>query len=98
MNQRISDTVSDLITYLFLSEEETCEVISTEDFLSRIEQFNQSIREGKIDTEEIMVGSLDVEALYPSIDIDCRTKSPMTKSPLTKSLWTKSPPDKIPSG
>ena len=59
MNQRVSDVVSDLMTYLFLTEQKTAEVVSTEDFLSKIEAFNKLVREEKIQAEEIMVSSLD---------------------------------------
>ena len=85
MNQRISDVFLDLLTYLFMSEQETAEVISTEDFLSKIEAFNDKIRQGKTNDEEIMVGSLDVEALYPSIDVDLAAsivKAKIMESPL----------------
>ena len=42
---------------------------SSEDLLSRIELLNKKIREKKIGSSKMMVGSLDVEALYPSIDV-----------------------------
>merc|ERR1711954_234440 len=70
MNQRISDMVSDILGYLFQADNNNVEVTSTEDFLSRIEDLNQQIREGKVNGDQLMVGSLDVEALYPSIDVN----------------------------
>ena len=79
MNQRISDLCSDILGGVFNSEDETCEVQSSEDLISRIEDLNGKIRAGEVDSGHMMTGSLDVEALYPSIDVKkageiCRDK------------------------
>ena len=36
--------------------------------MSAVEDLNQQIREGLVDDQRIMIASLDVSALYPSID------------------------------
>ena len=36
--------------------------------MSKVELFNERIRRGELEGEELVLGSLDVEALYPSID------------------------------
>ena len=85
MNQRISDLCSDALGALFSADEDGCEVQSTEDLLSRINELNRQIREKDVNSSSMMVGSLDVEALYPSINVKrageiCRDK--VTKSDL----------------
>ena len=44
------------------------ELTSTEDFLSVKESTNKLIKEGKIDPDDFVIGSLDVENLYGSIN------------------------------
>ena len=66
MNQRVSDLTTDILQTLF-KHEETCEATSTEDFLSKVEDINEKINRGEVLPESMVVGSLDVEALYPSI-------------------------------
>ena len=51
------------------SANRSAECTSREDYISRIEDLNKEIREGEIDSSKLMVGSLDVEALYPSIRV-----------------------------
>ena len=68
MNQRVSDLCSDVLGAVYNSEEGH-EVQSAEHLLSRIEELNAKIRKKEINSERMMVGSLDVEALYPSIDV-----------------------------
>ena len=46
----------------------TSESISTEDMIASIDALNKDIHDNKIDSKNLMVGSLDVEALYPSIN------------------------------
>ena len=68
MNQRTSDLLSDILEGMFQADSDGVEVISTEDLLSKVEDLNTQIREGSIEDTSLMIGSLDVEALYPSID------------------------------
>ena len=67
INQRMSDMLTDVLQAEYATGH-TTEAISTEDFLSKIEGMNHRIRKGEIDSENLTIGSLDVAALYPSID------------------------------
>ena len=62
-NYRISHFISSIIRPIIEEAEEPCN--STEDFLSRIEKVNN-----EEDLEGCIIGSMDVTALYPSIDIE----------------------------
>ena len=62
-NKRLSHLISILLTDVYVGEETVCS--STEELLAEVEKLN---REG-IDASDI-IGSMDVEALYPSLDID----------------------------
>ena len=60
--------MSDILESLFQADHEGVEAISTNNLLSKVEDSNNRMREGSIEESNLMVGSLDVEALYPSID------------------------------
>ena len=70
LNQEMSEWVSDVLEAVLDSETENHEAISTEDMLPEIDRLNQKwIEEGKkVDPKDIFIGSLDAEALYPSLD------------------------------
>ena len=68
INQRVSDLLTDVLQALFQSEH-TYESLSTESYINKIERLNRGIRSGEIKAPRLMVGSLDVKALYPSTDI-----------------------------
>ena len=68
INQRVSDLLTDVLQALFSSELSN-ESLSTESYIHKIDKMNKDIREGRIVAPDLMVGSLDVEALYPSTDI-----------------------------
>ena len=68
ITQRLSDTLTDILQSVYSCDQETTEAISTEDFLSKIEKFNSQIRNGEVEAEKLTIGSLDVSALYPSIN------------------------------
>ena len=68
INQRVSDLLTDVLQALFSSELSN-ESLSTESYIHKIDKLNKDIREGRIVAPDLMVGSLDVEALYPSTDI-----------------------------
>ena len=79
MNQRVSNTLTETLGALFKAENETCEAVSTEDMIHQVDVLNSKIRSQKLNPKDLMVGSLDVTALYPSIDTDqaadiCRDK------------------------
>ena len=69
MNQRISNTVSNILGALAEADDDSFECTSTEDLISKVNELNNKIREGTVKSEDLMVGSLDVKALYPSIDV-----------------------------
>ena len=84
INQRISDTLTDVLQALFQSEP-SHESKSTESFIHKIDMLNQKIKSGEIKAPRLMVGSLDVEALYPSTDVHQASKivkDRILKSPL----------------
>ena len=68
INQRLSDITNDNITAM-LKADDTSEVGSTEQLLYHVESLNKEIREGKVDSEGLVLGSLDVDTLYASINI-----------------------------
>ena len=68
-NQRFTDLTNDLCKGL-IDSDHTEELLSSEDFLSVIEETNDLIKQGKIDSEDLVIGSLDVENLYGSMTID----------------------------
>ena len=67
MSQRLSDTLTDTLQAIYKTGD-TTEATSTEDCISKIEELNAKIRNGQVNSENMMVGSLDVTALYPSIN------------------------------
>ena len=67
INQRVSNTVSEKLGRLTEADSESCESTSTEDLLSKVNELNKKIREDKVLSEHLVVGSLDIKVLYPSI-------------------------------
>ena len=62
-NKRLSNLISTILTDVYIGEPTVCS--STEELLAEVERVNE---EG-LDEMDI-IGSADVEALYPSLDID----------------------------
>ena len=62
-NSKLSYLISSLLKHLWKDHEHACE--NTEDMLAAIRDLNQQHIEG-----DIIIGSLDVKALYPSLDIE----------------------------
>ena len=62
-NQRASDLFNDFLVVLSSADSEDKELLSTEDFLFRIQETNTDMREGKIDQNNLVMGSLDIENL-----------------------------------
>ena len=50
--------------------EPTDEVISEEELLTFVDELNQRVQEEGLPEQRLCVGSLDVKALYPSLDIN----------------------------
>ena len=67
-NQRTSDLLNQNLKSV-INSDPTEEVVSTEEFLYEIKELNAKISEGKIEDSNIIIGSFDVEALYPSIEV-----------------------------
>ena len=63
-NKRLSNLISTILTDVYT--EEPTVFLSTEKLLADVERINT---EGGLDENDI-VGSADIEALYPSLDID----------------------------
>ena len=62
-NKRLSHLVSTMLTDVYVGEKTVCS--STEELLAEVDKLNGE----EVDSMDI-VGSMDVEALYPSLDID----------------------------
>ena len=65
-NAPLGDMLSDLISPIHKSNKEHKEVQSTEEMLAKIEETNEKLAEMGI--KNGVLGSMDVEALFPSID------------------------------
>ena len=65
-NQRLSHEVSKILNEVWKEEGSVC--ISTEDIMAGIKKANDELR-NNVDNE-VIVGSADVKALYPSLDVD----------------------------
>ena len=70
----MSELLSRITKACFKATSEETEAISTEDMISSVDKFNTQIRQGEVDGDRVMIGSLDVEALYPSIDVNLAAK------------------------
>ena len=68
MNQRLSDMTNDNLMAM-LNADDSAEIQSTEEMLNYIEKLNERIRHEEISSENLVVGSLDVNSLYSSIDV-----------------------------
>ena len=69
MNMRTSEVASDILDSISRADIEKVKVISGEDLLHSVDSLNELIRKGEVDSSKMMVGSLGVEKLYPSIDV-----------------------------
>ena len=66
-NYRLSHFVSSILQPVIQQAKHPCN--STEDMLSRVKVVNETVN-----LEKCIIGSMDVKALYPSIDIDFATE------------------------
>ena len=66
-NYSLSHFISTILQPVIQQEKHPCH--STEDMLSRVRDVNETV-----DLENCTIGSMDVKALYPSIDIDFATE------------------------
>ena len=65
-NQRLSHVVSKILSEVWKEEGSVC--ISTEDMMAGIKKANDELT-NNVDND-VIVGSADVKALYPSLDVD----------------------------
>ena len=68
INGELSEWISEILEALSQSIESD-EVISSEELLSYVDKLNRLLEETGAPEEGLCVGSLDVEALYPSLVI-----------------------------
>ena len=68
-NGELSEWISDIIDAA-IEVRGTSESISTEDLLSLIDSMAGKIRDDNLEMDDLFIGSLDVEALYPSLEIN----------------------------
>ena len=66
LSSRVGDMVADVLGPMVLAQTPRMEDQSTEEVLAQLEEAEQAIRESGLDNT--VVGSLDVCALYPSLD------------------------------
>ena len=66
-NQRANGHLAAILGAVIEADPST-EAISTEDAISRLDSINKKIQSNEISPRNQVVGSLDVESLYPSID------------------------------
>ena len=68
LSRHLSNILSEIVESLSQSVEDSGEVISTEDLISKIEEYNAKIRSGEISDEELILLGIDAVALFPSLD------------------------------
>ena len=66
LSSRVGDMVADILEPLVVAQTPRMEDQSTEEVLAQLEEAEQAIRDAGLDNT--VVGSLDVRALYPSLD------------------------------
>ena len=71
-NHKLSHLISEVIKPL--TEEMTTNCENTEEILAEIRKINEAEKEDKDDERDVILGSLDVVALYPSLQIDYTAK------------------------
>ena len=76
-NQRLADLTNDICKGM-IDSDTTEELNSSEDFLSVIEELNLKIKQGEIDPNDLVIGSLDVENLYGSMN--CKKASEIIRN------------------
>ena len=86
INQRLSDLTNDNLTAMLKSDQSN-EVNSTEMALFNIESLNKMIRDGEIDSHNMIIGSLDVSNLYGSINVKKATQLVRERALQTKCKW-----------
>ena len=77
---------NDNLTYIIASDP-TSEVGSTEQLLYSVEAVNKEIREVKIESKDLIIGSLDVTALYASIDTRKAVKLTRDRALISSCTW-----------
>ena len=74
INLRASDILSEVLTPIAREEGKNIESESTEESIYYVDKANKEIREelerGIVSDTDIIIGSMDVEALYPSIQVN----------------------------
>ena len=64
--------MSDLIVPVTLMNKKSREAQSTEEVLRAVEEASVKLREERV--QELVIGSMDVRALYPSLDIEASAR------------------------
>ena len=74
MNGELSEWIADVVEATISAKGTSKESISTEDVLSIVDKVTLQILNQNLNQEDLFVGSLDAEALYPSLNIDKTAK------------------------
>merc|ERR1711954_394293 len=86
MNQRLADMTNDNLAYILKSDPNN-EVGSTEQLLYNMDNLNKLIGNGSIDSQNLVIGSLDVSNLYGSINVKRATQLVREKALRTNCQW-----------
>ena len=70
LNEKLSYLLSLILDKVWLDGKQDTVCTSTEELLSGIDELNEELREGLGENRSIVVGSADVKALYPSLDVE----------------------------
>merc|ERR1711954_165586 len=86
MNQRLADMTNDNMAYMLKSDANN-EVGSTEQLLYKMDHLNKLIVNGSINSQNLVIGSLDVSNLYGSINVKRATQLVREKALKTNCQW-----------
>ena len=79
-NFRLSHFISTILQPIIQQQKYTCN--STEDLLGKVKKINEDIN-----LENCIIGSMDVKALYPSIEIDFAVEKCVEMIEKSKSIF-----------
>ena len=70
MGRHLSEILSEIVEALATLIDDSSEVISTEDMIAHIEEYNKMILSGDVNTEDLMLLGADVVALFPFLEVE----------------------------
>ena len=70
LSEKKAFLISGIIDKVWQDSRHETGCLSTEELLAEVDELNVRLEEGIQGEKKVVVGSLDVKALYPSIDVD----------------------------